>query len=63
MSDFAKEFIDKMYERIAHGDEEHRAWLRKECDTIEVELRQTLKKHDYLSKTWTDIDMEVDVPN
>lgn len=63
MSKFAKEFVDKVYARIAHGDEEHRAWLRKECDVIEVELRQMLVKHDFLSNIWTDIDNEIDVSN
>lgn len=62
MNDAAKEFADKVYERIAHGDDEHRAWLRKECDRIAEDLRVLLVKENQ-SRVWTDIDMEVDPPN
>lgn len=33
-----KKIMAMVYERIAHGDESHRAWLRDECAKIQIEL-------------------------
>ncbi len=31
---YKKELMKKVYERIAHGDEEHRQWLKTMCETL-----------------------------
>jgi hypothetical protein len=34
----AKTLMDFVYNRVAHGDEEHKKWLREECDKLAIEF-------------------------
>jgi hypothetical protein len=39
----AQEFMARVYVRISHGDEPHRAWLADACSAMEEELTQALE--------------------
>lgn len=38
----AKGFLDRIYDHIAHGDEEHRRWLKTELMRFVVQLEDLL---------------------
>lgn len=38
----ATEFLEGFYEKIKHGDEAHRAWLRNECAKMAPELARII---------------------
>ncbi len=42
-SDFARGFMNYVWEEIKHGDAEHKAWLQKKCQDLIPALDKRLK--------------------
>jgi hypothetical protein len=45
----AEGFFDGFFEKIKHGDKEHRAWLREECTKFVPELVKLLEPEEKAS--------------
>ena len=46
MRDYPAVIANYIYEAIAHGDDEHRAWLRSKADQLGVDIAKLLPEED-----------------
>jgi hypothetical protein len=43
ITEIVNQFMDLVFDDIAHGDEEHRAWLKAKCEELKPILQAMLE--------------------